>query len=199
MEEFVRWFGPCFGLAMVIYWLIRFRQEKSDEVLSEPTVSEELEDNRVQKVDSQYDGLDIKTMLERVLKNVGCHINMCGEKEGEFNITYQGEHFSIAYSENSRLINIYDVAWYAEDLNDIDNLSLVRQAVNMCNQYNSATVLYTIDKENNRVNVHTRQSVAFGSFIPDIEAYLRSRLEDSFQQHHNFYRCMEVSRKEQFA
>ena len=33
----------------------------------------------------------------------------------------------------------------------------------------------------------------------DVEDYLRSRFEDSFRQHHNFYRNMEEIRKEQFA
>ena len=31
MEEFVRWFGPCFGLAMVIYWISKYRREKFDD------------------------------------------------------------------------------------------------------------------------------------------------------------------------
>jgi hypothetical protein len=31
MEEMVRWFGPCFGAAMVIYWLYRYRSEKTYE------------------------------------------------------------------------------------------------------------------------------------------------------------------------
>ena len=124
---------------------------------------------------------------------------MCEEKEGEFHVTYQGEHFTIIYSEDSPYITIYDVAWYSAELIDIDNLSLVRQAVNACNQQNLATVLYTIDKDENCVNVHTRQCTIFGAYIPEVEDYLRSRLEDSFRQHHNFYRHIEAIRKEQYA
>lgn len=138
-------------------------------------------------------------LLEVSLKNIGCHINLCEEENGQFHITYQGEHFTIYYSEDSPYITIYDIAWYSEELNDIDNFSMVTKAVNLCNQHNTSTVLYTIDKENNCVNVHTRQCIVFGPFIPDINDFLRSRFEDSFQQHHNFYRFMEKSRKEQLA
>ena len=31
MEEMVRWFGPCFGAAMVIYWLYRYHSEKTND------------------------------------------------------------------------------------------------------------------------------------------------------------------------
>ena len=146
-----------------------------------------------------YDGLSQNHLLERVMKNIGCHINMCKEDEGQIHVTYQGEHFTITYSDDSPFINIYDVAWYSAELADIDNLALVRKAVNECNQQNSATVLYTIEKEEGCLNVHTCQCTIFGSYIPDVEAYLRSRFEDSFRQHHNFYRIIEEIRKEQYS
>ena len=201
MEEFVRWFGPCLGLAMVIYWISRYWREKFDEDSSViPNVSEtDVKDMKNVVCKDTVQKVSMEHLLEVSLKNIGCHINMCKEENGQFHITYQGEHFTIYYSEDSPYINIYDIAWYSAELIDIDNLSLVRQAVNACNQQNLATVLYTIDKEENCVNVHTRQCTIFGSFIPDAEEYLRSRLEDSFRQHHNFYRHIEEIRKEQYA
>ena len=201
MEELVHWFGPCFGLAMVIYWISKYWRERFDDdssVISDVSVTEvndmnnEVSNNTIQTVSMEH-------LLEVSLKNIGCHIDMCKEEPGMFYVTYQGEHFKIYYSEESPYINIYDIAWYSAELIDIDNLSLVRQAVNACNQHNLATVLYTIDKEENCVNVHTRQCTIFGSYIPDAEAYLRTRLEDSFRQHHNFYRHIEEIRKEQYA
>ena len=201
MEEFVRWFGPCFGLAMVIYWISKYWRERVDDdssVISNVSVTEVNDmNNEVSK--STIQTVSMEHLLEVSLKNIGCHINMCKEESGQLHITYQGEHFTIYYSEDSPYIDIYDIAWYSAGLIDIDNLSLVRQAVNACNQQNLATVLYTIDKEDNCVNVHTRQCTIYGSYIPDAEAYLRSRFEDSFRQHHNFYRHIEEIRKEQYA
>ena len=197
MEEMVRWFGPCFGAAMVIYWLYRYHSEKTnDQDKMMVSTRDSMANN---ESTNKYGDMTTQQMLERVIKNVGCHINMCKENDGEFHITYQGEHFTIAYSEGNHFIVIYDIAWYSAELDDIDNLSIVRQAVNLCNQQNSSTVLYTIDKENNCINVHTRQNVVFGSYIPDLDEYFRSRLEDSFRQHHNFFRCLETSRKEQYV
>lgn len=196
-DSLFRWFAPCLAAAMGFYWFWKGRNEES-QAEENPSISIDVP-QKDENMTNIYEGLNMGQLLERVMKNIGCHINMCKEKEGEFHITYQGEHFTIIYSEDSPYITIYDVAWYSAELIDIDNLSLVRQAVNVCNQQNLATVLYTIDKEENCVNVHTRQCTIFGSYIPDAEAYLRSRLEDSFRQHHNFYRHIEEIRKEQYA
>ena len=201
MEEFVHWFGPCFGLAMVIYWISKYLRERLDNdnstIIDDSKIDVKDMNNEVNKEHVQE--VSMEHLLEVTLKNIGCHINMCEEESGQFHITYQGEHFTIYYSEGSPYINIYDIAWYSAELIDIDNLSLVRQAVNACNQQNLATVLYTIDKDENCVNVHTRQCIIFGSYIPDVAAYLRSRFEDSFRQHHNFYRHLEEIRKGQYA
>lgn len=199
MEDFVLFFGPSFGLIMVIYWFFRYLQNRSDNTNPEPALSKDCIVNKEPMNSNIYNGMNKKTMLETALKNCGCHINLCDEKDGEIRVTYQGEHFLVVYSEDSPFITIYDSVWYSAKLFDIDNFSIVKQAVNLCNQNYQSTVFYSIDKENNHVNVHTRQCVVFGSFIPELEAYLRSRFEDSFQQHHNFYRNMEISRKEQFA
>lgn len=198
MEDIIRWLGPCFGFVMVVYWMSRYFWERSEGEMPTSQNSEVKVVDKEPKT-NKYDVLNTCQLLERVLKNIGCHIDMCKDEKDTFYVTYQGEHFTIIYSETSPFINIYDVAWYSAELDDIDNLSLVRQAVNACNRENLSTVLYTIDKENNCVNVHTRQSVLFGSYIPDIEGYLRSRFEDSFRQHHNFYRFMEEKRKEQYV
>lgn len=195
MKDFLNWLIPiAFCISGIYYFWKSSNAEAEDTTASDSDVSPN-EDNMATEVQS----VSMKLLLEQTLKNIGCHINMCEEKEGEFHITYQGEHFTIIYSEDSPFITIYDVAWYSAELIDIDNLSLVRQAVNACNQQNLATVLYTIDKNENCVNVHTRQCTIFGSYIPEVETYLRSQLEDSFRQHHNFYRHIEAIRKEQYA
>ena len=197
MEDLVRWFGPCLAAAMGCYWFWKHRSQETDDTDSVIASSDEPQSDTIKN--NIYEGLNTCQLLERVIKNLGCHIDMCKEEKDTFYVTYQGEHFTIIYSETSPYITIYDVAWYSAELIDIDNLSLVRQAVNVCNKENISTVLYTIDKERNCVNVHTRQCIVFGSYIPDVEDYLRSRFEDSFRQHHNFYRNMEEIRKEQFA
>lgn len=165
-----------------------------------PKTEKSVETEAVKEVcvSNNYEGMNKRQLLEMVMKNIGCHINLCEEGD-DFHVTYQGEHFSITFSEDSPFISVYDICWYSADLEDIDNFSLVRQAVNACNRNSLATVLYTIDKKEKCVNVHTRQCVIFGSFIPDIEDYMRALFEDSFKQHHAFYRNMEEIRKNEFA
>lgn len=200
MEEFARVLGSFICVAMIVYWLSRYRRENVDEIDHETLDSNETKPETLPLTNTTMNNeivTKMRRLLEQTLKNIGCHINMCEDDEDRFFITYQGEHFTIVYSESSQFINIYDVAWYSAELDDIDNLSIVRQAVNACNQENHSMVLYTIDKENNCVNVHTRQCIVFGSYIPEVEDYLRSRFEDSFRQHHNFYKNMEKIRQKQ--
>ena len=201
MEEFVRWLILCIGSAMVFNRVSKYCREKlDDENSNKKDVKNNIaKDMNIKDSKGKVHKESMEHLLEVTLKNIGCHIDMCKEESGQFHVSYQGEHFTIYYSEDSPFINIYDLAWYSAELFDIDNLSVVKQAVNACNQQNLATVLYTIDKEENCINVHTRQSTIFGSFIPEIEEYLRSRFEDSFRQHHNFYRQIEEKRKEQYA
>jgi len=195
MKDFLNWIIPVAFCISGIYWFWKNSNSDAEEAVAADENNIENESDMKEICQNE----SIRSLLEKAMKNIGCHINMCEEKEGEFHVTYQGEHFTIVYSEDSPYITIYDIAWYSEEAYDIDNLSLVRQAVNQCNQRNTSTVLYTIDKESNCVNVHTRQCVVFGSYIPDYENYLRSRFEDSFQQHHSFYRNLEEIRKEQYT
>ena len=146
-----------------------------------------------------YLGLNTKELLFAVAKNIGCNIQRDEEDPNRIYLNYQGEHFTVGASEESPFLYIYDVAWYSASLDDIENLSLIRQAVNSCNAEYAATVLYTIDKDENCVNIHTRQCVLFGDYIPSVDEYLRSRLDDSFRQHHNFYQHMEKIRSEQYS
>ena len=195
MKDFLNWLIPIAFCISGIYYFWKSSNAEAEDT----TASHGDEPQNKDDMTTEVQSVSMKLLLEQTLKNVGCHINMCEEKEGEFHITYQGEQFRIYYSEESPYINIYDIAWYSSELDDIDNLSVVRQAINACNQQNLATVLYTIDKETNCLNVHTRQCTIFGSYIPNVENYLRSRLEDSFRQHHNFYRQIEEIRKEQYT
>ena len=200
-EDFLRWIGLCFGFAIVIYWISKYRRGRHD------ADSSGISDDSGTDIKVMNSGIrnttvhavSMENLLEVSFKNIGCHVDICKDEPDMLHVTYQGEHFKICFTEESPYIYIYDIAWYSAELIDIDNLSVVKQAVNACNQHNHATVLYTIDKEENCVNVHTRQCTIFGSYIPDAEEYLRSLLEDSFRQHHNFYRHIEEIRKEQYA
>lgn len=111
-----------------------------------------------------------------------------------YHFVYQGEHFTVDATDTSPYIHIYDMAWYSAPLADIDNLSRVRQAVNATNLAAPATVVYTIDREENEVHVHTRQCMLLSSHVPDLETHLRSYLDDSFRQHHRFFRELESIR-----
>ena len=190
----------CFPVIVAIMGCYLFWEKRNNRKGNTPIHEEGEEEAKTPGCKSNiYDGLSMKQLLESIMKNLGCHIDMCKENESQFLITYQGEPFTIVYSEGSPFVYFYDVAWYSAELTDIDNLALVRKAINECNQQNSSTLLYTIDKENGYMNVHTQQCTIFGSYIPDIETYLHSRFEDSFRQHHNFYRRMELIRKEQYS
>lgn len=200
METFFYWLTSIALCGTVSYLLWKRNQQEEDATSSSPTRAPGGKANgRKHSEAHAYEGLNTAQLLETVAKSIGCQVYHDKENKDRCFITYQGEHFMVFTSETSPFLHIYDMSWYSAPLDDIDNLSLVRQAINACNMDDLATVLYTIDKKENCVNVHTRQSCIFGPYIPQIANYLRSRFDDSFRQHHNFYQRMENIRKEQYS
>jgi len=186
--------------AIIAYNVWKYYKEKEEDAEADSPIVGQKDETMEAPVNSpNYDGMKTLQLVETVAKNIGCHINLAQEDTDRVHVSYQGEHFTVICSDDSPYINIYDVSWYSAPLDDIDNLSHIRQAVNMCNHRNRATVLYTIENDENCINVHTRQCTIFGTYIPHIEEYLRACFEDSFRQHHNFYDCMEEIRRKEFA
>lgn len=184
MDTLLNWSLPIFicisGIAYFYIWNKR----------------KELEKENVQTLVNPYEGMGVKELLDKVLRDINCEPLWSEEEKNALSVTFQGERFTIETQNDSPFILITDAWWHVASLEDIEQFSLIRQAINNCNQiYPSVNLIYTTHKEDKTIGIHTRQSVIFMWQIPNVKDYLRSRFEASFHQHHNFYHQMEELRQ----
>lgn len=113
--------------------------------------------------------------------------------------TYQGERFRIIADNESIWIQIQDCWWYRESLDDIDNLALLHRAVNECNIRDANKMVYTYNKEEHEVGIHTLRDLLWLPQIPDSDQYLQAAFDTMLRSHHYFFRMMEELRKEEYG
>lgn len=135
-----------------------------------------------------------RTLLQLALRQLGIEYDF--DEDNCFIAIYQGEHFKIVAENDSRIIDIYDLWWYHAPLDDIDNLSLVKQAVNDYNIRGKAKLVYSFSREDDVIGVHGMMHFVWVEGIPNIDQYLRAQLDIMLAAHQQFYQIMEHLRRE---
>ena len=97
------------------------------------------------------------------------------------------------------MICIWDTWWGAVDLEDLDEVSRVRKAINIININSSLTMVYSIDQEHQRFVVHTKRQCLMIPEIPNIENYLASMLTGFFEVQRAFKEEMDKLKLEENA
>lgn len=108
--------------------------------------------------------------------------------------TFQGEHFIMYTAEDSLWAHLIDCQWFDTPLDDIDEVALVRKVVNKMNKQTSLKLVYTIDKENNKLSIETMHDIVVFPEIIDLEAYFTAILNSFFQTKHNFIILLDKER-----
>ena len=121
------------------------------------------------------------------------------DDDQNFIVVYQGERFRIVADNESIWIQIQDCWWYGESLDDIDNLALLHRAVNECNIRDANKMVYTYNKEEHEVGIHTLRDLLWLPQIPDSDQYLQAAFDTMLRSHHYFFRMMEELRKEEYG
>lgn len=117
------------------------------------------------------------------LTKIGCQYHL-GEGEDErIYFAYQGEHFFAEASNEAKFLHLWDTHWEHVELEDIDELSRLRKAINLSNLNMSVTTVYTIDEEEKTMDVHCKMTTVFIPEIPDSDEYLRVILDNFFRTH----------------
>ncbi|MBR1668171.1 MAG: hypothetical protein IJ693_07820 [Bacteroidaceae bacterium] len=140
-------------------------------------------------------GRDTRTLLQVTLRELNLPYEF--DEEQNFIVTYQGETFRILANNDSAYIHIQDLWWYDASLTDIDNLSLVHRAVNDCNIRDTNRIVYTYNREEQRIGIHTLCDILWISQIPNAEQYLQATMNSMLRSHHMFFRLMEDLRREE--
>lgn len=171
--------------------------DKVVEMPDEKTGSEEIIEGNMEQMDIQLPDSTTRTLLMVALRKLNLQYKF--DEEQNFLVTYQGEQFRIIAENDKPWIQVQDCWWYGESLDDIDNLALLHRAVNECNIRAANKMVYTYNKEEHEVGIHTLRDLLWLPQIPDSDQYLQAAFDTMLRSHHYFFRMMEELRKEEYG
>ena len=160
---------------------------ESGEVLNLSNQEQRSEETNVMKTENDSDTVNL---VYEVLRKIGCEPAEEKQIGDEYYVyfNYQGETFLIIAKRDTKWINVYDLWWYSlSSYKDIEEFSILRKLINEENKNGSYIVFYTINDENEQIDVHTKKNVLFIPQIPDIDQYLISVLQYFFETKRNIF------------
>ena len=130
--------------------------------------------------------LSTRDLCAEVLRKLNCDVQFDEENEYNMYFAYQGENFSVDTWENGLMITIWDTWWGTVDLDDLDDVSRVRKAINNINVRQNLTLMYSIDEKGQKFAVHTKRQCLLIPQIPQIENYMAAMLTGFFDVQRSF-------------
>lgn len=178
-------------IALFCFSYYKAKQPKADQemdrIMNAPsgTVSAEvlpLNNNNME----ENQNLSTRDLCAEVLRKLNCDVQFDEENEYNMYFTYQGENFSVDTWENGLMITIWDTWWGTVDLDDLDDVSRVRKAINNINVRQNLTLMYSIDEKGQKFAVHTKRQCLLIPQIPQIENYMAAMLTGFFDVQRSF-------------
>lgn len=130
--------------------------------------------------------LSTRDLCAEVLRKLNCDVQFDDENEYNMHFSYQGENFSVETWEDGLMITIWDTWWGTVDLDDLDEVSRVRKAINTINVRQNLTLMYSIDEKSQKFAVHTKRQCLLIPQIPQIENYMVAMLTGFFDVQRSF-------------
>lgn len=96
------------------------------------------------------------------------------------------DNFIIDVEDRSAFIDMSDMCWYEEAIDDEDNYSDIMTAINRTNFIINYRVFYTIDKIANTIQLSTKLHFLFDDEIPELETYFYVCLRDFYSVRNTF-------------
>lgn len=127
-----------------------------------------------------------RDLCAEVLRKLNCDVQFDEENEYNMHFSYQGENFSVETWEDGLMITIWDTWWGTVDLDNLDDVSRVRKAINTINVRQGFTLMYSIDEKSKKFAVHTKRQCLLIPQIPQIENYMVAMLTGFFDAQRSF-------------
>ena len=121
-----------------------------------------------------------KDLCIELLKQLNCEVSVAEEDENRLCFQYQGELFVIDASNESFFIDIWDPRWYIVPLDDLEQMSNVRKAINTINNYSGTTIVYCIEEEEQKFVLHSKRQCILPKDLPNVKEHLSALLNDFF-------------------
>lgn len=162
-------------------------EKEMDSIANAPIMSVSAEVLPLNKNDMEENqNISTRDLCVEVLRKLNCDVQFDEENEYNMYFTYQGENFSVDTWENGLMITIWDTWWGTVDLDDLDDVSCVRKAINNINVRQNLTLMYSIDEKGQKFAVHTKRQCLLIPQIPQIENYMAAMLTDFFDVQRSF-------------
>ena len=178
-------------IALFCFSYYKAKQKKADQemdrIMNAPseTVSAEvlpLNNNNME----ENQNLSTRDLCAEVLRKLNCDVQFDDENEYNMHFSYQGENFSVETWEDGLMITIWDTWWGTVDLDNLDDVSRVRKAINTINVRQNLTLMYSIDEKSQKFAVHTKRQCLLIPQIPQIENYMVAMLTGFFDVQRSF-------------
>lgn len=178
-------------IALLCFSYYKAKQQKADQemdrIMNAPsgTVSAEVLPLNNNYMEENHK-LSTRDLCAEVLHKLNCDVQFDDENEYNMHFSYQGENFSVETWEDGLMITIWDTWWGTVDLDNLDDVSRVRKAINTINVRQGFTLMYSIDEKSQKFAVHTKRQCLLIPQIPQIENYMVAMLTGFFDAQRSF-------------
>ena len=188
MIEFLSIFVAIVLFCYFLYYKNKeYREEQEmNRIANPPNKSVGSEVVPIKNKMEENQNLSTRDLCAEVLRKLNCDVQFDDENEYNMYFSYQGENFSVETWEDGLMITIWDTWWGTVDLDDLDDVSRVRKAINTINVRQNLTLMYSIDEKSQKFAVHTKRQCLLIPQIPQIENYMVAMLTGFFDVQRSF-------------
>lgn len=188
-------------IALFCFSYYKANQQKADQemdrIMNAPsgTVSADVVPLSVNNMEEKQN-ISTRDLCVEILCKLNCEVQFDEENEYTMYFTYQGENFRIDTWKDCLMVGIWDTWWGTVDLDDLDDVSRIRKAINTVNINSFLTLVYSIDQEHQQFAVHTKRQCLLIPQIPNAERYMAAMLAGFFDVQRNFKEELDKIRRE---
>ena len=161
-----------------IYFFSRRKTKATEQETDGCTQSENSAD--MQQEEKQEEPPHTKDLCIELLTQLNCEVTVLEENENRLYFEYQGEHIVINASNDSYFIEMWDPWWCIVPMDDLEQMSNVRKAINTINTHGGVTIFYSIEEEGQKFVLHSKRQCILTKDIPQVKEYLKALLGDFF-------------------
>lgn len=149
----------------------------------------DMENNEVKKAPIKW---NTKELVIETLRGMGCEPEKADDEENAIIFEYQDGMFVVLLKDELPHIGIDFRFWYEFSVYDVEKFALMQKVINDVNSVLFCSVFYSVDKETETVNLHSRVRTLFIPQIPMINEYLSIILKDLFRS--RYLVCKELDK-----
>lgn len=147
-----------------------FTRRKAKPTEQEPDVSTQPKASAdIQQEEKQEEPPHTKDLCIELLKQLNCEVTVLEENENRLYFEYQGEHIVINASNDSYFIEMWDPWWCIVPMDDLEQMSNVRKAINTINTHGGVTIFYSIEEEGQKFVLHSKRQCILTKDIPQVK------------------------------